>query len=63
MGISDFRQFGATERAVWPLGRAGTTTPSGWTSGPELSLTRGQSGRQGAPTYECSPGRTWRACP
>eukprot|EP00969_Alexandrium_andersonii_P258602 11433654-Alexandrium_andersonii.AAC.1 len=52
MGISDFRRLGAAERAVWRVGRAGTTPPSGWISGPELILTRGQSDRLGVPTCE-----------
>eukprot|EP00969_Alexandrium_andersonii_P350720 15433807-Alexandrium_andersonii.AAC.1 len=38
-GVSDFRQFGAADRAVWPVGRAGTAGPSGWMLGPELTLT------------------------
>eukprot|EP00969_Alexandrium_andersonii_P069127 3049880-Alexandrium_andersonii.AAC.1 len=52
MELSEFRRFGAAERAVWPVGRAGTAAPSGWTLGPELALTRGQSDCLGAPTYE-----------
>ena len=39
MGVSDLRRFGAAERAVWPVGRAGTAAPSGWILGPELTLT------------------------
>eukprot|EP00969_Alexandrium_andersonii_P310006 13699639-Alexandrium_andersonii.AAC.1 len=52
MGVSDFRCFGAAETAVWPAGRAGTAAPSGWTWGPELTLTRHQSDRPGVPTCE-----------
>eukprot|EP00969_Alexandrium_andersonii_P048867 2143377-Alexandrium_andersonii.AAC.1 len=39
MGVSDFRRFGAAERAVWPVARAGTAASSGWSLGPELTLT------------------------
>eukprot|EP00969_Alexandrium_andersonii_P308267 13626167-Alexandrium_andersonii.AAC.1 len=38
-GVSDFRRFGAAERAVGPVGRAGTAAPSGWISGVALTLT------------------------
>eukprot|EP00969_Alexandrium_andersonii_P092530 4085060-Alexandrium_andersonii.AAC.1 len=51
-GISDFRRFGAAERTVWPVRRAGTAAPSGWILGPELTLTRRLSDRLGVPTYE-----------
>eukprot|EP00969_Alexandrium_andersonii_P328238 14505082-Alexandrium_andersonii.AAC.1 len=34
-------RFRAAERAVRSVGRAGTTAPSGWILGPELTLTRG----------------------
>eukprot|EP00969_Alexandrium_andersonii_P359085 15452408-Alexandrium_andersonii.AAC.1 len=52
MGVSDFRRFGAAERAVWPVGRFGTAAPSGWIGGPELTLTSLSSGRLRGPTYE-----------
>eukprot|EP00969_Alexandrium_andersonii_P036413 1595886-Alexandrium_andersonii.AAC.1 len=29
MGVSDFRRFGAVERSVWPVWRAGTVAPLG----------------------------------
>eukprot|EP00969_Alexandrium_andersonii_P015262 666444-Alexandrium_andersonii.AAC.1 len=29
-GGSEFRRFRAMERAVWPVGRSGTTVVSGW---------------------------------
>eukprot|EP00969_Alexandrium_andersonii_P346762 15330669-Alexandrium_andersonii.AAC.1 len=29
----------AADRAVWPVGCAGTAAPSGWMLGPELTLT------------------------
>eukprot|EP00969_Alexandrium_andersonii_P151782 6711501-Alexandrium_andersonii.AAC.1 len=38
-GVSEFRRFGATERAVWSIGRAGIAAPSGWLLGPELTST------------------------
>eukprot|EP00969_Alexandrium_andersonii_P338798 14973916-Alexandrium_andersonii.AAC.1 len=34
MGVSDARRFGAAERAVWPVGRAGTAGPLGLDVGP-----------------------------
>eukprot|EP00969_Alexandrium_andersonii_P280822 12416094-Alexandrium_andersonii.AAC.1 len=37
-GVSDARRFGAAERAVRRVGRAGTAAPSGWNVGPELTL-------------------------
>eukprot|EP00969_Alexandrium_andersonii_P036641 1606161-Alexandrium_andersonii.AAC.1 len=52
MGVFDFRRFGAVEKAMWPIGRAGTTAPSGWILGPELTLTRHEHDRLGVPTYE-----------
>eukprot|EP00969_Alexandrium_andersonii_P234389 10348973-Alexandrium_andersonii.AAC.1 len=52
MGVSDFRRFGAMERAVWPLGRAGTAAPSGCMSGPEITLASHLSDCPGVPTYE-----------
>eukprot|EP00969_Alexandrium_andersonii_P176687 7812376-Alexandrium_andersonii.AAC.1 len=52
MGVSDFRRFGAAGRAVWPVGHAGTVAPSGWTLGPELTLTKGRSDRLGVPTCD-----------
>eukprot|EP00969_Alexandrium_andersonii_P248803 10995111-Alexandrium_andersonii.AAC.1 len=39
MGVSDFPRFGSPERAVLPVGRAGTAAPPGETLGPELTLT------------------------
>eukprot|EP00969_Alexandrium_andersonii_P039446 1728548-Alexandrium_andersonii.AAC.1 len=51
MGVSNFRCFGATERAVWTVGRAGTAAPSGWIVGPQLSLIWRLSDRPGATTY------------
>eukprot|EP00969_Alexandrium_andersonii_P038853 1702877-Alexandrium_andersonii.AAC.1 len=33
-GVTDFRRFGAMERAVWPVGRAGTADPLGLDFGP-----------------------------
>eukprot|EP00969_Alexandrium_andersonii_P085172 3755966-Alexandrium_andersonii.AAC.1 len=56
MGVSDFRRFGAAERVVWPIGRAGTATPSGWILGPELTLTSHEGDRLGFPTYELHSG-------
>eukprot|EP00969_Alexandrium_andersonii_P281401 12440477-Alexandrium_andersonii.AAC.1 len=41
MGASYFRRLGAPERAVWPVRRAGSADPLGWTLGLELTLTRG----------------------
>eukprot|EP00969_Alexandrium_andersonii_P359534 15453438-Alexandrium_andersonii.AAC.1 len=38
-GSPTFRRFGAAERVVWPVGRAGTVAPSGWILGSELTLT------------------------
>eukprot|EP00969_Alexandrium_andersonii_P108027 4766299-Alexandrium_andersonii.AAC.1 len=38
-GVSDFRRFGTTEKAVGPIWRAGTAAHSGWTLGPRLTLT------------------------
>eukprot|EP00969_Alexandrium_andersonii_P117542 5199952-Alexandrium_andersonii.AAC.1 len=62
MGVSDFRRFGAAERAVWPIGCAGTAASSGWMLGPELILPRGQRDRPGVPTYEPSSGTSsWTA--
>eukprot|EP00969_Alexandrium_andersonii_P139100 6151600-Alexandrium_andersonii.AAC.1 len=56
MGVSDVRRFRAAERAVWPIGRAGTVAPSGWILGPEPTLTSHQSDRLRVPTYEgCTP--------
>eukprot|EP00969_Alexandrium_andersonii_P249179 11012882-Alexandrium_andersonii.AAC.1 len=53
MEVSDFRRFGAAERAVWPVGCAGTAAaPSGWILAPELTLTRHQSDQPSDPTYE-----------
>eukprot|EP00969_Alexandrium_andersonii_P188978 8350261-Alexandrium_andersonii.AAC.1 len=52
MGVSDFGRFAAAERAVWPIGRAGTPAPSGWILGLELNLTRHQSDWLGAPTHD-----------
>eukprot|EP00969_Alexandrium_andersonii_P025087 1096328-Alexandrium_andersonii.AAC.1 len=49
-GVSDFRRFGAAERAGWPAGHAETAAPSGWTLCPELALTSHQSDRLGVPT-------------
>eukprot|EP00969_Alexandrium_andersonii_P282776 12501011-Alexandrium_andersonii.AAC.1 len=57
MGVTDFRRFGAAERAVWAVGRAGAVAPSGWILGPELTLTSHQNDRLGVPTYEWSAGR------
>eukprot|EP00969_Alexandrium_andersonii_P276039 12201385-Alexandrium_andersonii.AAC.1 len=42
-GVSDCRQCGAVETAVWPVGGAGTAAPSGCILGPELTLSRHQS--------------------
>eukprot|EP00969_Alexandrium_andersonii_P068092 3003205-Alexandrium_andersonii.AAC.1 len=54
MGVSDFRRFGATEKAVWPLGRAGAAAFSGWVLfGPELTVTKGQSDRRDDPIAIC----------
>eukprot|EP00969_Alexandrium_andersonii_P009598 419390-Alexandrium_andersonii.AAC.1 len=52
MGVFDFRRFGAAERAVWPVGHAGTAAPSGWILGPELALTSRYGDRLRVPTYE-----------
>eukprot|EP00969_Alexandrium_andersonii_P244382 10798308-Alexandrium_andersonii.AAC.1 len=44
-GVSDFRRFGAAQRAVWPVGHAGIAAPSGWMLGHERNLTRHKSDR------------------
>eukprot|EP00969_Alexandrium_andersonii_P247320 10929649-Alexandrium_andersonii.AAC.1 len=44
MDVSDFRRFGAAERAVLPVGRAGTSAPS--------SLSATKVTRLGVPTCE-----------
>eukprot|EP00969_Alexandrium_andersonii_P046144 2024341-Alexandrium_andersonii.AAC.1 len=40
MGVSDFRRFRAADRAVWPVGGAGTAAPSGWILDPRPPLIR-----------------------
>eukprot|EP00969_Alexandrium_andersonii_P018608 812747-Alexandrium_andersonii.AAC.1 len=56
MGVSDSRRFGAAERAVRPVGRAGTAgtaAPLGWIwRSNELTLTSHQSVRLGGPTCD-----------
>eukprot|EP00969_Alexandrium_andersonii_P348048 15389457-Alexandrium_andersonii.AAC.1 len=44
MEVSGYHRFGTTEKAAWPVGRAGTATPSGSIMGPELTLTSHYSG-------------------
>eukprot|EP00969_Alexandrium_andersonii_P306026 13528008-Alexandrium_andersonii.AAC.1 len=51
MEVCDFRRFRAADRAVWPVGHAGTAAASGWILGPELTVTRGLNGCKGAQTY------------
>eukprot|EP00969_Alexandrium_andersonii_P172097 7607526-Alexandrium_andersonii.AAC.1 len=46
-GVSDFRRFGAAEKAIWPFGHVGTAVRQGWISGPELTLTKWHSERLG----------------
>eukprot|EP00969_Alexandrium_andersonii_P020286 886119-Alexandrium_andersonii.AAC.1 len=63
MGVSDFRRLGAAERAVWPVGRAGTNATLGWILGPELFLTSYSSDRLPVPTCEQGPsGRAVQSC-
>eukprot|EP00969_Alexandrium_andersonii_P281988 12465974-Alexandrium_andersonii.AAC.1 len=49
-GVSGFRRFGAAERVVWPVGRAGIAAASGWMLGPELTLTGHLRDLSGVPT-------------
>eukprot|EP00969_Alexandrium_andersonii_P318079 14050379-Alexandrium_andersonii.AAC.1 len=50
-GVSDFRRFGAAEKAVWPHGARWDRRPLGL-AGPELTLTGRYSDWLGVPTYE-----------
>eukprot|EP00969_Alexandrium_andersonii_P321855 14220972-Alexandrium_andersonii.AAC.1 len=59
MGVSDFRRrFGAAQRAIWPVRRAGTAATWGWIFGAELSLTSHSSEWRGVLTYDGC--RSWR---
>eukprot|EP00969_Alexandrium_andersonii_P028760 1256346-Alexandrium_andersonii.AAC.1 len=52
MGVSEFHQFGAAERAAWPVGRAGPAVPSVCILGHELTLTRGLTDCLAVPAYD-----------
>eukprot|EP00969_Alexandrium_andersonii_P208490 9208279-Alexandrium_andersonii.AAC.1 len=52
MGGSEFCGFRAAERAVWPVGRAWTSTSQGRFGAQQLTWTRGSSECAVVPTHE-----------